>query len=277
MKGILFILLKVFLLLAIFKFALNRFESSNLYFPYSNLDATPQQVGLPYEDIWLTTPDNVKLHAWSIPASANGALRHITVLFCHGNAGNISHRLDKAKRLHALGLNLFFFDYRGYGGSSGSPSEKGTYTDAETAYLYLLKQKGLKDDQIVLHGESLGGGVAVETALHHPIRALILESAFTSTVAMANRLMPWLPARYLVRYRYDNVIKIPQLRCPILFLHSPQDDIVPFSMAQQNFQAAQAPKQLVELRGDHNEGYIDSGDIYTNAINQFLKQVKSHS
>ena len=195
------------------------------------------------------------------------------ILFCHGNAGNISHRLDKVARLHHAGADVLLFDYRGYGQSDNvAPSEKGTYADGEAAYLYLTKTRGIAPERLFLHGESLGGAVAVETALHHPVAGLILESAFTSTIAMAQRVFPWLPARQIIRYRYDSLAKLPRLTMPKLFLHSRQDDVVPFFMGEQNFQAAAPPKKFIELVGDHNEGYIDSGATYIEAIKKFISK-----
>lgn len=250
------------------------FEESNLYFPDKQLVATPAQVKLPFENVWMTTSDGVRIHGWFIPTKHRGPDAP-TLLFCHGNAGNISHRLDKAGRLTAAGANVFLFDYRGYGQSQGRPSEKGTYRDAEAAYRYLTEEKKISAQRIIVHGESLGGGIAVETALHHPVAGLILESAFTSTHDMAKRVFPFLPTRWMVQYKYDNLSKVSRLSVPSLVLHSPQDEIVPFEMGKQLYEAARGPKWLVELTGDHNEGYIDSGKIYSQGVETFLNRVKS--
>jgi fermentation-respiration switch protein FrsA (DUF1100 family) len=212
-------------------------------------------------------------------------------LFCHGNAGNISHRLDKLEKFHALGANVLIFDYRGYGQSDGHPSELGTYQDADSAYQWLVKREALSVEndagnplhasrstpRVVFYGESLGCAVAVEMAVRHPGAGLILESPFTSTVAMAKRIFPWLPVKWIVRYRYDNLSKIPKIKMPVLILHSPQDEIVPFAMGRQLFNAAPPPKQFLELTGDHNDGYADSGDIYLRGIAAFLKRCRQNS
>jgi len=255
----------------LFWFGLRWFERANLYFPDRQLIATPAQVGMAFEDVWMTASDGVKIHGWFIPSPGRAVASSPTLLFCHGNAGNISHRLDKAARLISTGANVFLFDYRGYGQSSGGPSEKGMYRDAEAAYQYLTATKGLRDKSIILYGESLGGGVAVETALRYPSGGLILESAFTSTVDMARLVFPFLPVRWMVREKYDSLAKISRLAVPVLVLHSAQDEIVPFAMGERLYAAAGGAKLLVELTGDHNEGYIDSGKFYQDAVASFIR------
>lgn len=272
-------LLITFGLLLIFVWlALRRLEQSSLYYPDHHIYALPTQAGLPYEAVDLLTSDNVRIHGWWIPAYQSEEARRLggqevmTVLFCHGNGGNISHRLDKAVRLHRLGVNQFYFDYRGYGESASvPPSEKGTYRDAAAAYLYLTQMRGIDPKRVILYGESLGGAVAVETVLHHPAAGLVLESAFTSTMAMASRIFPWLPTRLIIHNRYDNLRKLPMITIPVLVLHSPKDEVVPFSMGQQNYAAIVAPKRFVELHGGHNEGYAEAGSVYTDAIRAFVK------
>jgi fermentation-respiration switch protein FrsA (DUF1100 family) len=232
------------------------------------MNAKPSVYRLPYEDVHLVTADGVKIHAWYMRGP-----KPLTILFCHGNAGNISHRLDKAVRLRQSGVSLLFFDYRGYGLSEGTPSEQGTYQDAEAAYQYLIQTKHLTSQQIVFQGESLGCAVALEMAVRHPAAGLILESPFTSTVAMGKRIFPWLPVKWIVRYKYDNLSKIPRLHMPLLLFHSPQDDVVPYKMGKQLFAAAPQPKQFVELVGDHNDGYMDSGERYTKGVEDFLHRM----
>ena len=259
----------VMLFIALIWVGMRRLEQASLYFPDRQVVVSPAQARMAFDSIDLKTSDGVRLRAWWIPS---GLAHAPAVLFCHGNAGNISHRLDKAARLRKAGLDVLLFDYRGYGQSEDSLlTEKGTYKDAEAAYFYLTRTRAISPDRIFVQGESLGGAVAVETALHHPAAGLILESAFTSTIAMANVVYPWLPARWTIRYRYDTLSKISRITIPILFLHSPQDDIVPFAMAEQNYAAATAPKRLVKLSGDHNEGYAESGPVYIEAISTFVK------
>lgn len=247
---------------------LRSLEGMAMYYPDRQLIATPAICRLRYEDVVLQTSDGKRVHGWFIPSGQADAP---VILLCHGNAGNISHRLDKAVMLHHINLAVLLFDYRGYGQSEGVPSEQGTYADAEAAYRYLTEVKKISPGRIVLYGESLGCAVAVELARRHPAAALILESPFTSTVAMAKRLFPWLPIGWMVRNRYDNLSKIAQMKMPLLVMHSPQDEIVPFQMGQQLYAAAPNPKTFFELMGSHNDGFLESGERYTSAIRQFLK------
>ena len=164
---------------------------------------------------------------------------------------------------------MLLFDYRGYGRSSGRPDEQGTYLDAEAAYRWLAEKKKVPADRIVIHGESLGGAVAMELALRRRAAGLILESTFTSVVEMCRHVFPFLPADLVVRFRYDTLSKIPELSCPVLVMHSPDDDIVPFAMGRRLFAAAPEPKTFFEMKGSHNEGFLDTGPAYEKAIAGF--------
>lgn len=248
---------------ALFWLGLRWFERVQLYIPDTRLDVHPGSYGLPYETARFTAADGVRLHGWLIPGEADGAV----VLLTHGNAGNISNRVEKARLLHRLGASVFLFDYRGYGESLGRPTELGLYRDAEAAYAWLRRRTG---SDMIFYGESLGCGVAVELALRHPPRTLVLESPFTSVVDMARRVFPFLPASLLVRDRFDNLAKLPQVRAPLVILHSPDDEIVPFAMGRRLFEAAAAPKAFVELRGGHNDGFLQAGSDYTDAMASLL-------
>ncbi len=260
------ILLIVLLVLAVL--ALGTLEQRSLYFPDKNLIATPVAYRFAFEDVQLKTSDGVSIHGWWLPGKGKPTK---TFLFFHGNAGNISHRLDKLQKLHNLGVNVFIVDYRGYGQSAGKPSEKGTYRDGEAAYRYLAEERKVPEAQILFYGESLGCAIAIELAQRHPAVGLILESPFTSTIAMGKLVFPWLPVKWMVRYRYDNLSKIPKIHLPLLILHSRQDEVVPFSMAQELFAAAPGPKSFYELQGGHNDGYDTTGSGYEQAIQRFLK------
>jgi uncharacterized protein len=262
-------ILVFFVLLVIAWIGMRSLETRSLYYPDRFLLVKPDPYHLVYDDVKLRAQDGTVIDAWYIPGK-----KQRTILLCHGNAGNISHRIDKVLRLRESGAGVLLFDYRGYGLSEGSPSEKGTYQDAEAAYRFLTETKKIPADQIVLYGESLGCAVALEIALRHPAAGLILESPFTSTLAMAHHAFPWLPAKWTVRYRYDNLSKIPRLAMPLLILHSPQDEIIPFEMGKQLYAAAPEPKQFFQLGGGHNDGYADSGDSYINAVKDFLKSVE---
>lgn len=242
------------------------FQTRLIYYPGPSPSATPADSGLEHLDLELTTSDGERLHAWLLP----GPRSPRTVLVCHGNAGSIEHRIQLARVFHDLGWSVLLFDYRGYGKSSGSPSEDGTYQDGEAAWKYLAESRGLSPQQIVLYGESLGVGVAVELARRHPPAALIAESGFTSLPDMAAEFYPFLPARLLARVRYDNLAKIAELRRPLLILHSPADDLVPFSHAERLFASAREPKRLVRTGGGHSDGGFVQRPEWRAEVGRFL-------
>jgi len=234
--------------------------------PGRELEATPTAIGLAYEDVALQTADGVRLHAWFIPTQNPRA----TVLFCHGNAGNISHRLDSIRLLHSLGLQVLIFDYRGYGKSEGRPSEAGTYRDVDSAWHYLREVRGLPEAGIIIFGRSLGAAVAADLAIRMRPAAVILESAFTSVPDMAARFYPWLPVRLLSRYRYDNLDKVARIARPLLLVHSRQDEIIPFVHGELLFGRAREPKQFLVLTGGHNDAFLTSREAYTHGLRSFL-------
>jgi uncharacterized protein len=245
------------------------YEWRSVFIPYREMEGSPAGLRLPFEDVTLVTADNVKLNGWYVPRS--GA--KLTVLFCHGNAGNIGHRLEKLFILHDLGVNVFLFDYRGYGRSEGRPSEQGTYNDALAAYDWLRREKSLAPEQIVVQGESLGCAVAVELACRRPVGGVVLESAFASVPEMARAVYPWLPLHWLCRIRYASISKMGLVKAPLLSLHSREDDIVPFSQGHRLFAAAAGPKKLVELRGNHNDGFAVSEKVYRAALDEFFRSL----
>jgi fermentation-respiration switch protein FrsA (DUF1100 family) len=206
------------------------------------------------------------LNAWFIPVE--GARK--TLLFFHGNGGNISHRLDSLKIFHELGLSVFIIDYRGYGQSQGTTSEQGTYRDAEAAWRYLTESRGISDKDIIVFGRSMGGGVATWLSIQHTPDLLILESTFTSVADMAKYYYPYLPAHLLTRIKYASIDRIDAIQCPILFSHSQTDEIVPFELGVQLFEQAQEPKMFMQLEGGHNDGFIVTGRSYVNGIKEFL-------
>lgn len=236
-----------------------------VYFPTSDQFGTPQDIGIAYQDVELTTSDNVKIHAWWIPArNARG-----NILVCHGNAGNISYRLEKIDVFYKLGLNVLILDYRGYGKSQGTPSEQGTYLDAQAAWQFLL-DKGIPPENIIIMGRSLGGAIAANLSYHKQPKVLILESTFTSVPELGQQVYPWLPVKYLARIQYNTRSIISQIKCPILIIHSREDDIIPFNNGEQLFQLAQEPKEFLEIKGSHNDGYIVSKRAYVLKLRSFL-------
>jgi hypothetical protein len=245
------------------------FQSRHIYFPElpsREVDATPADIGLAFEDVRLRTADGETLTGWYIPTSDARA----TLLYLHGNGGHIGHRLDPIGVFHRLGLNILIIDYRGYGASSGNPSEEGTYQDALAAWTYLTQQKGAKPEQLVVFGESLGGSVAAWLAARHTVAGLMTYASFTSVPDLAQQLYPMFPARWLTRYRYDTRTELAKVKCPVLIMHSMEDEITPFSHAQALFAAAHEPKRLVELRGGHNDALFVSREVYARAVGEFL-------
>jgi fermentation-respiration switch protein FrsA (DUF1100 family) len=245
-------------------------QSRLLYYP--NLPsravvATPARIGLSYEVVALTAEDGVRLHGWFLPAGED--LRGV-LLFFHGNAGNISHRLDSLRILHDLGLAVLIFDYRGYGQSEGKVSEAGTYRDAEAAWRHLTETRGIAENNIVLFGRSLGAAVAAHLAASRRPRALIMESAFTSVPELAAKYYRIFPVRWLSRFRYDARADLGSVDCPVLIVHSRDDEIIPVSHGRALFEAAREPKAFLELGGGHNDGFLVSGRAYTDGLEAFL-------
>ena len=239
--------------------------------PGRTLEATPAVIGMDYEELTFSTTDGEQLHAWFIPHPQARA----TLLFAHGNAGNISHRLDSIQVFHDLGLNVLIFDYRGYGRSTGKPGENGTYRDADAAWAYLTETRGIDSGRIILFGRSLGAAVIADLATRTEPAGVILESAFLSVPDMAATIYPWLPVRWLASYRYDNGDKVTRITQPLLIIHSRRDEIIPFEQGERLFQRASEPKQFLELRGRHNDGFYVSRDEYLVAMEAFLESALS--
>jgi fermentation-respiration switch protein FrsA (DUF1100 family) len=244
-------------------------QSSLIYYPDAagrGLTATPQQIGLAFENVELTTEDEVRLHGWFIPSdSARG-----TVLFFHGNAGNISHRLDSIATFNRMGLNVFIFDYRGYGQSQGRATEAGTYRDAEAAWSYLVETRGIDANNIIVFGRSLGASIAAWLASQYTPTALILESGFSSVPSMAQRMYPFLPVKWLSRFNYDTRQYVSTIASPLLVVHSKNDELIPYAEGRLVFDAAPANKQFLDIRGGHNDGFIVTGQSYTDGLSTFI-------
>ncbi len=241
-------------------------QESQVYFPAREIGATPEHVGVPFTPVSFTSADGVRLSGWFVQASKPKG----TVLFCHGNGGNISFLMETVKLYPSLGYNLLVFDYRGYGESDGTPSEEGTYRDAEAAWDYLVKVRGILPGSIVLVGRSLGGAVAAWLAVRHVPHSLILESVFTSMKDLASQVYPYFPIRLMLRYRYETITFLRELHCPVLIIHSPDDEIVPFSHGRALFDAAKGPKEFLQISGGHNDGYLVSADRYRRGVRAFL-------
>ncbi|MGH9317394.1 MAG: alpha/beta hydrolase [Thermoanaerobaculia bacterium] len=239
-------------------------EDRFIYFPQKTLEATPKAYGLEAETLWLDS-GGALLNGWWIRGSGRRVL-----LFFHGNAGNIGHRLERAGLFaRELGMDIVLVDYRGYGESSGKPSETGLYADGEAIYR-CATDRGFRREQIVLFGESLGSAVALETALRHPCAAVILETPFLSIPAMAKTIYPFLPS-FVIRTRFDNERKIALLSIPKLIIAAERDEIVPRKHALRLFELARPPKQLYVIPGAaHNDTYVAGGRQYLDTLQSFL-------
>jgi fermentation-respiration switch protein FrsA (DUF1100 family) len=249
---------------------LNWFVEGLVFFPDTAIEQTPVDLDLPFEDIWFTSRDSVRLHGWLIPASSPNQL----LLFCHGNAGNISHRLDNVRSLYNMGISVFIFDYRGYGLSQGRISEKGFYQDSEAAYEVARKWVEKHGAKFVIFGRSLGGIAATHLGATKMCDGLILESTFTNMGAMARAHYPLPFAESLLKHRLNALGQIAQVRVPILFFHGDQDRIVPIKLGRELFEAAPSPKEFVVLRGaGHNDTYFVGGYDYFKKIENFFNSL----
>ena len=258
----------IFLMGASFYLFYPKIENFFIFFPDSSFDLSPEDLNLSYKDVHFNTGDGERLHGWFFPLNGGGPV----ILFCHGNAGNISHRLDNIRLLLEQGLQVFIFDYRGYGQSSGRPSENGLYRDGLAAYDYLLKEEQIPSHDIILFGRSLGASVAIEVSLKRDVRSVILESAFTSTRDMAKTMFLFYLFSALLPPNYNNLKKIAQVNVPKLMIHGDSDEIVPFYMGQKLYQASNAPKYFSRLNGaGHNDTYFVGGKKYFDTIAAFVK------
>lgn len=247
------------------------YEPRLIYYPHlpSRLhEQTPNALGFAFDDAHLSAQDGNKIHGWFVPIEEAKAP---VVLFLHGNAGNISHRLERLKIFRELGVHLLLLDYRGYGQSEGVPNENGTYLDALAAYQWLIQEKEFDPKRIVIYGESLGTAIAVDLTAKQPCGGVVLEAPFTSIGDMAQRMFPVLPVRRLVRNRYDSLSKIAQVHAPILIFHSRRDEVIPFSHAERLARASRA--RLIELQGGHSDLFLVSREAYCQAMREFLRNL----
>jgi fermentation-respiration switch protein FrsA (DUF1100 family) len=244
------------------------FQSHLVFFPGTGREAvlTPQSYGMRFEPLQIRTADDETLDAWWVPAEdARGV-----VLFFHGNAGNISHRLDYLQMFHRLRYSTLIVDYRGYGRSTGTPSEAGTYRDAEAAWDYLRHARLAQPRDVVIAGESLGGAVATWLAVKVGPRAVVLFSTFTSVNDLGAQVYWFLPVRLLSRIGYDNRENLKRIRAPVFIAHSRDDDIVPYAHGKRLFDAAGEPKAFLEMRGGHNDGFIFTQPEWVAELGAFL-------
>jgi fermentation-respiration switch protein FrsA (DUF1100 family) len=238
--------------------------------PGRTLTMTPADARMDYEDVSIETADGVTLHGWFIA----GRSRRVLIFF-HGNAGNISHRLDSIRQFQNLGLSVLIIDYRGYGQSTGRTTESGIYRDADAIWRYLTETRGVRPNNVVIFGRSLGASVAARLAAQQNPLALIVESSFTSVPDIAQELYPWLPARWLSRLSHATRDYIREVHCPVLVIHSSDDEIIPYHHGQAIFAAAPEPRTLLTLRGSHNDAFLWDESSYIEGLWTFLTEVST--
>lgn len=242
-------------------------ESRSLFYPQKEIDYQPKDMGLDFEDVYFQTPDALKLNGWFIPAKN----AQWTIIFTHGNAGNISHRIEKVRFFNSLGCNVFILDYRGYGRSQGKPSEKGLYIDAKSGYDYLLS-RGVTPEQLIGYGESIGGAFIIDLAFRNKMRALIIDSSFTNAADMVRHLYKFLPP-WIFASRLDSLSKIKSISIPKLFIHSRNDEIVPYKLGEKLYDMALQPKEFLQIRGGHNSCFFESQDLLKEKVAGFLRRL----
>ncbi|MBF0605320.1 MAG: alpha/beta hydrolase [Nitrospirae bacterium] len=228
-------------------------------------DQTPADWGLDYEE-WMIDNQGKRLHAWWIP----GVPQRPVVLFCHGNGVTIRHLAKHVQFLRPLKVGICLFDYQGYGDSDGEVGEKAFCSDAAAVWWHLVTKRGLKAENILVYGHSLGGGVATWLAGRHPCGGVILEGTFTSIPDLATDHYPWLPVRRLARIDFNNLAHIKKIKVPVLIAHSTEDEIIPFHHGETLFNHAGGPKRLLPIRGRHVDAFVAMGDVGCFAIRDFF-------
>lgn len=248
-----------------------RFQHQQLFVPdrYPNGIWNPSSYGVPAEDTWFLSEDDTRLHGWWIPQpKARGV-----VLYCHGNAGNISSRIGVFRHLRRMGLHIFAFDYRGYGRSEGEPTEDGVCADARAAYDHLTSALGESPDRVLLFGHSLGGAVAIDCAGHRPVAGLVVQSTFTNVREMARARFPSLPLHWVARNQFRSIDKVAELEMPKLFIHGTGDETIPHALGRKLFEASSEPKEWYSVpHAGHNDVYRYGGFRYLWRLARFSRR-----
>ena len=245
------------------------FQRQLIFFPTSNHLITPEKAGLNAENVWISTSDGEKLHGWFFPVEQSDYI----VVLNHGNAGNISNRIDIGKLLSEIGFSVLLYDYRGYGKSTGKPDEQGLYRDIESVVEYLKREKGYKEVEMIMYGRSLGGAVAAYAATKFQVAGLVIDSAFESLQAMVSELYPFVPSS-LAAYDFPTEKYLQQISgIPVMVMHSRNDEIIGFSHGERLYESSAQPKKFVELRGGHNDNFHKSADIHAREWREFLSLI----
>ncbi|MBD3427140.1 MAG: alpha/beta fold hydrolase [Candidatus Omnitrophica bacterium] len=261
--------LTAFVIMLLAVYLIRYIENKSLFFPMKEVTTDPDSIGLLYEEVYFETADGRRLNGWFIPRDGSD----FTVIFCHGNAGNIGHRLSKLSMLNELDLSVFIFDYRGFGKSEGVPREKGLYTDALAAYEYISISRGVPENRIILYGESLGAAVSAEVAAKKRPEALVTEEAFTCLRDMAKKAYPYVP-HFIFSSRLDTMRELKKAECPKLIMHSIDDEIVFYDLGEKLFREARSPKEFLQLRGTHTTAFLDSKELYQEGLSSFLEKIR---
>ncbi len=244
-------------------------QTSLIHIPSVKLASTPAAHGLEYEDVWLDTDKDARLHGWFIP----GAGSEYAVIIYHGNAGNISYLMETYQMLHSLGVSILTYDYRSYGNSTGNLTEEGMYRDAEAVFDYLVERRRIRAERIVLLGRSLGTAMASWVASERRPAGLIMESGFTSMSELARIHYPLVPTTSLLKWQYDSLSRIGSIDCPVLYIHSREDTLTPFEHSVALFEATRTAKTFAEISGTHGSGFVTSHEIYLAALDEFLESL----
>jgi len=253
------------------RWLVNFLITSMIFFPQRSFDGSPRDYRMIFEDAYITTADRVRIHGWFLKSPEEKGV----ILFFHGNAGNISHRLFKAKPYVAAGYSVLLMDYRGYGESDGSiKHQKDVILDAEASFDWLVREKMISKEKIILYGESLGSHPSIDLATKHQVRALVLESPYTSFLDLGKIHYPFVPSGLIKDFAFSNTDIIQRIRAPLFILHGTEDEICPYSMAEALLEMAPAPKELFTVQGgSHNTLPQTAGDDYWKKPLDFLKKL----
>ena len=239
------------------------YQRNLLYHPSEN-NYLNEKIFFDYEEFLISVDDDIDLKSWFIKKNVN---KYKTILFFHGNAGDLTNRVHKLNELNKLDVNILIISWRGFSGNPGEPTEKNLYNDARKSVEW-LNNTGIENKNIILYGESLGTGVATELAQDNSFAGIVLESPFTSIADAAKIYYPYLPIDLLIKDRYDSLKKIKNINIPILIMHGKKDDVVPFKMGVELFEKANNPK--FNYFSDNDDHMMEFNDQLMNALRKFL-------